>query len=50
MDKREQLKNRIFKLLCNHPYSIVRREVDKLGRQIRELDNRAFIKNSEENA
>lgn len=50
MDKREQLKNHIFKLLCNHPYSIVRREVDKLGRQIRELDNRAFIKNSEENA
>lgn len=40
MDNRERLVNAIYKLLCNHPYNVVSRQVDKLGRQIYEIDSK----------
>lgn len=43
MNKREKLVKKMYKLLCNHPYSIVRIEVDRIGRQIRELDKRTVV-------
>lgn len=45
--KREQIKNLIYKLLYNHPYSVVRTKVDRLGRQLRELDDKIPIVKSE---
>ena len=40
MDKRNSLENKVYKLLKNHPYSVVRGECDRIGRQIMELDKR----------
>ena len=40
MDKRATLENKMFKLLKNHPYNVVRAECDRIGRQIMELDKR----------
>ena len=40
MDKRAMLENKMFKLLKNHPYNVVRAECDKIGRQLMELDKR----------
>ena len=38
--KRNQLKDTAFKLIYNHPYSAVRTKLDRIGRQIRELDEK----------
>ena len=38
--KRNQLKDTAFKLVYNHPYSAVRIKLDRIGRQIRELDEK----------
>lgn len=38
--KRAQLKDTAFKLVYKHPYSMVRTKIDRIGRQIRELDNK----------
>ena len=38
MDKRTMLENKMFKLLKNHPYNVVRAECDRIDRQIMELD------------
>lgn len=40
MDKRAMLENKMFKLLKNHPYNVVRAECDRIGRQLMELDKR----------
>ena len=40
MDKRAMLENKMFKLLKNRPYNVVRAECDRIGRQIMELDKR----------
>ena len=40
MDKRTILENKMFKLLKNRPYNVVRSERDRIGRQIMELDKR----------
>ena len=40
MDKRAMLGNKMFKLLKNHPYNVVRAECDRIGRQLMELDKR----------
>ena len=40
MDKRAMLENKMYKLLKNHPYNVVRAECDKIGRQLMELDKR----------
>lgn len=41
--KRNQLKDAAFKLVYKHPYSMVRTKIDRIGRQIREIDNK-FVK------
>ena len=38
--KRNQLKNTAFKLVYKHPYSVVRTKLDRIGRQIQELDDK----------
>ncbi len=38
--KRNQLKDTAFKLVYKHPYSVVRTKLDRIGRQIRELDEK----------
>ena len=38
--KRQSLENKMFKLLKNRPYNVVRAECDKIGRQLMELDKR----------
>lgn len=38
--KRNQLKDTAFKLVYKHPYSMVRNQLDRIGRQIRELDEK----------
>lgn len=38
--KRKQLKDTAFKLVYKHPYSMVRTKIDRIGRQLRELDNK----------
>ena len=40
MNKRTMLENKMFKLLKNRPYNVVRAECDRIGRQIMELDRR----------
>ena len=40
MDKRTKLENKMFKLLKNRPYNVVRSECNRIGRQIMELDKR----------
>ena len=40
MDKRTILENKLYKLLKNRPYNVVRSECDRIGRQIMELDKR----------
>ena len=40
MNKRAMLENKMFKLLKNHPYNVVRAECDRIGRQLMELDKR----------
>lgn len=41
--KREQLKNLAFKLVSKHPYSVVRTNLDRIGRQLRELDEKVRL-------
>lgn len=41
--KIKALENKMFKLLKNKPYNVVRAECDRIGRQLRELDNK-FVK------
>ena len=38
--KRAQLKDTAFKLVYKHPNSMVRTKIDRIGRQLRELDNK----------
>ena len=38
--KRKSLENKLYKLLKNRPYNVVRAECDRIGRQIMELDKR----------
>ena len=38
--KRNQLKDAAFKLVYKHPYGVVRTKLDRIGRQIRELDEK----------
>ena len=40
MDKRTILENKMYKLLKNHPYNVVRSECDRIGRQIMELNSK----------
>lgn len=35
------LESKMFKLLKNKPYNVVRSECDRIGRQIQELNNKA---------
>lgn len=44
--KRTQLRDTAFKLVYKHPYSMVRTKIDRIGRQLRELDNK-FTKASD---
>ena len=38
--KRNRLKDMAFKLVSNHPYSVIRTKLDRIGRQIQELDDK----------
>lgn len=38
--KRNQLKDTAFKLVNNYPYSVIRTKLDRIGRQIQELDDK----------
>lgn len=38
--KRSQLKDAAFELVSKHPYSVARAKLDRIGRQIRELDDK----------
>jgi hypothetical protein len=40
MTKVEQLNAKMYKLLANHPYNVVRTQCDRIGRQIQELDKK----------
>lgn len=40
MTKVEQLNAKLYKLLANHPYNVVRSKCDRIGRQIQELDKK----------
>ena len=40
MDKRNSLENKLYKLLKNRPYNVVRSECDRIGRQIMVLDSK----------
>lgn len=40
MTKVEQLNAKLYKLLANHPYNVVRTQCDRIGRQIQELDKK----------
>ena len=40
MDKRQSLENKMYKLLKNRPYNVVRAECDRIGRQIYELSSK----------
>ena len=40
MNKRQCLENKLYKLLKNRPYNVVRAECDRIGRQIMELNKR----------
>lgn len=44
--KRNQLRDTAFKLAYKHPYSMVRTKIDRIGRQIREIDNK-FVKTTD---
>lgn len=44
--KRNQLRDTAFKLVYKHPYSMVRIKIDRIGRQLRELDNK-FVKTAD---
>lgn len=44
--KIKALKNKMFKLLKNKPYNVVRSQCDRIGRQLRELDNK-FVKTAD---
>ena len=39
-DKIAILEKKMYKLLANHPYNVVRTTCDRIGRQIRELDKK----------
>ena len=41
--KRNQLRGTAFKLVYKYPYSMVRTKIDRIGRQLREFDNK-FVK------
>ena len=45
MTKQEQLKNKMYKLLTNNEYSVIRTECDRIGRQIMELNSKDFKEN-----
>lgn len=38
--KSNHLKDTAFKLVSNHPYSAIRTKLDRIGRQIQELDDK----------
>lgn len=38
--KRNRLKNTAFKLVSKYPYSVIRTKLDRLGRQIQEMDDK----------
>lgn len=40
MTKAEMLEKKLYKLLNNHPYNVVRTQCDRIGRQIMEELNR----------
>ena len=40
MNKRKSLENKLYKLLKNRTYNVVRSECDRIARQIMELDKR----------
>lgn len=44
--KRNQLRDTAFKLVYKHPYNMVRTKIDRIGRQLRELDNK-FVKTAD---
>lgn len=44
-----QLRDIAFELVYKHPYSMVRTKIDRIGRQLRELDNK-FVKTKAEKA
>lgn len=46
--KRNQLRDTAFKLVYKHPYNMVRTKIDRIGRQLRELDNK-FVKATDSN-
>ncbi len=45
-EKRERLKNLAFKLVSKYPYNVIRTKLDRIGRQIREIDNK-FVKTAD---
>lgn len=38
--KRNHLKDTAFKLVSKYPYSVIRTKLDRIGRQIQELDDK----------
>lgn len=44
--KHNQLRDTAFKLVYKHPYSMVRTKIDRIGRRLREIDNK-FVKTAD---
>ena len=44
MTKQEELQNKMYKLLKNQPYAVVRTEVNRIGRQLMELNTKVDSK------
>lgn len=44
--KIKTLENKMFKLLKNKPYNVVRGQCDRIGRQIMEVDKRVVVDKS----
>ena len=44
MNRADNLRNKLYRLLANHPYATVRTECDRIDRQLRELNTQEVKK------
>ena len=44
MNRADNLRNKLYRLLANHPYATVRTECDRIDRQLREINTKEVKK------
>ena len=44
MNRADNLRNKLYRLLANHPYATVRTECDRIYRQLREINTKEVKK------